>query len=674
MAKIQIIVPPAPKGEAGTAAAPPMRAPNARYQEATNFERHIPGLMQPELNAAPYRALSAAQMDVGQSIAGAGQQVGSSVASLMTAMQESKDAGDKSRASINFRTVEAAYEQELAEKQTPISERLALWDSKYAPMAQQGIAALKMSPRVAEVVGPELALFNQKMRTGIINSANKEQIENDFQAQENDYKARLEEGDAEGAMEVVSRMFESRHINKAQADARLSDIKRVQQDYEIREDIGRNPRPVLEEMMEIETTGTSDVYDKIKNPILVDKYKKMAREAVNSREVETMQAIDDAKDAGMITTPEDVSRMANGNLTQLQVAAVTANLFRNPEYDPQAVVTVRTEIGAYSPETDDEAMTNFWTLHEKIDRTIPKGMQGALKEDLREEYNRHREGKPKDSNKKLESAINQEITALAKAGMFDPEGYSSKEASSDPAYLLKNRDKHLEVWTKTEAYQERMRGWLEKNPDATPEQVAKQLSATIGRDVTDSAAKIFAPSRMKDPGNNILPPGARDKLRQRLTPDAIRQRLSPRYEFGEGMASTALDRHTVQEVTAYRPGATSDMGLDPRVEGGPLDAHGNRILGQTTMEDYHAGRGEYVTVAMDKKSPWQSKFLTSPRYPGVVFKVMDNGGYGNNKTGRNWIDIAWTDPAQARKFKQRNIPFYMVDAKEARRIAADRES
>jgi len=59
--------------------------------------------------------------------------------------------------------------------------------------------------------------------------------------------------------------------------------------------------------------------------------------------------------------------------------------------------------------------------------------------------------------------------------------------------------------------------------------------------------------------------------------------------------------------------------------------YGNQIWNKTTMEDYKDGKGDYVTVAMDKDSPLQKQYLSSPDFPGVVFKVMDTGGAFNNK-------------------------------------------
>jgi hypothetical protein len=136
----------------------------------------------------------------------------------------------------------------------------------------------------------------------------------------------------------------------------------------------------------------------------------------------------------------------------------------------------------------------------------------------------------------------------------------------------------------------------------------------------------------------------------------------------------AVDSHVVREVTAYRPGGGASMGLSAKVEGGPDDAHGQRILGRTTMEDYAAGRGDYVTVAMDKNSDWQNQYLVSDQYPGVVFRVRDNGGYGNARTGRNWIDIAYTSAAAAKRNKLRDVEFRVVNAADARKIAESRSN
>lgn len=100
-----------------------------------------------------------------------------------------------------------------------------------------------------------------------------------------------------------------------------------------------------------------------------------------------------------------------------------------------------------------------------------------------------------------------------------------------------------------------------------------------------------------------------------------------------------------------------------------MDAYGNQIWGKTTMEDYLAGNGDYVTVAMDKESSLQKKYLKSDAYPGVVFKVMDTGGYGNGKKGNDWVDIAWKDPQKAKETIKKGVTFVVISEEEARGIA-----
>ena len=140
----------------------------------------------------------------------------------------------------------------------------------------------------------------------------------------------------------------------------------------------------------------------------------------------------------------------------------------------------------------------------------------------------------------------------------------------------------------------------------------------------------------------------------------------------EPSTSNYRELHDVGIVTAYRPGGGASMGLNAGIEGADLDAHDTPILGRTTVEDYIDGRGDYVTVAMDKNSSWQGQFLSSPNFPGMVFQVRDNGGYGNGKTGENWIDIAYTDPQKAKSMLLRGVPFTPITPEQAQTLSASR--
>ena len=132
------------------------------------------------------------------------------------------------------------------------------------------------------------------------------------------------------------------------------------------------------------------------------------------------------------------------------------------------------------------------------------------------------------------------------------------------------------------------------------------------------------------------------------------------------------DYHPVGLTTAYRPGGTWEMGLDPDQEGPDRDAYDNPILGRSTMEDYLSGRGEYVTVAMDKNSSWQGGYLESPNYPGVAFKVADHGEFGDGKAGNDWVDIAYSDPKKAAEWSEQKVPFKPISEKRAKEINSAR--
>src|SRR4029077_9189493 len=64
--------------------------------------------------------------------------------------------------------------------------------------------------------------------------------------------------------------------------------------------------------------------------------------------------------------------------------------------------------------------------------------------------------------------------------------------------------------------------------------------------------------------------------------------------------------------------------------------------------------------------------LTSPAFPGTVFRVRDNGSYGNGKTQENWIDIAYTDPQKAKSMLLKGVEFSPVSPEEAQKISESR--
>ena len=66
------------------------------------------------------------------------------------------------------------------------------------------------------------------------------------------------------------------------------------------------------------------------------------------------------------------------------------------------------------------------------------------------------------------------------------------------------------------------------------------------------------------------------------------------------------------------------------------------------MEDYHGRAWRLRDGGHGQEQCLARPVLTSPNYPGTVFRVRDSGAYGNGKTQENWVDIAYTDPEKAK--------------------------
>lgn len=134
-----------------------------------------------------------------------------------------------------------------------------------------------------------------------------------------------------------------------------------------------------------------------------------------------------------------------------------------------------------------------------------------------------------------------------------------------------------------------------------------------------------------------------------------------------GFIRSSETAFTAKLVTHYFPAPCSivrEKGLSCSIEGGSLDAHGNTIWNRTTLEDFRAGRGDYVTVAMDpERRDLQGMYLRSPVFPGILFRVMDVGGFGRGR-GTDWVDIATSNAEKARTETLRDIAFYVFRSPE----------
>jgi hypothetical protein len=373
----------------------------------------------------------------------------------------------------------------------------------------------------------------------------------------------------------------------------------------------------------------------------------------------------------------------------------------DPVYDEEITHKINTAILLYDRQKD-ENLFHYDRLIETIETQTPKHIASRLRERLNDIADRTAKGREGKTNAELLAGYAEKEIELASES-----GYMGKTGKNHKGEVVNEEDRRRNAILTQDA-KLRIYRFLHdpKNENITTEQLNAELSEIINPEADPKEvealkkirAELEASGLIPGPGvpkEDIIPlegegppsgvtgrPGIPKKGSFFPTeeeekasggkgpnyPTKPTSRVAPEVIIPTGGPSST---HLVREVTAYRPGGRS-VGLS-KIEGPDKDAHGAPILGRTTMEDYKAGRGHYVTVAMDIRSPWQNQYLYSPQFPGVVFRVRDNGSYGNYRTGVNWIDIAFKDPAKATAFKI-SAPFQVISAARAKQISSARKT
>lgn len=381
----------------------------------------------------------------------------------------------------------------------------------------------------------------------------------------------------------------------------------------------------LEYMLERTDENGNEFYRKL-DPDVRNRLHRRAKEASVRMDEMAIDEFSKRIDEGAPPTPEEIEAFAKGNdLVGQEFVDNAMKTFYSANPRPLDKIVfnrVKDDIAKYDPENDPMGVQRA-----RFKSTISSLFEGEPKAALLEDL-----GNLVSASKRVDNApANAAAKVFAKAyteGFFG----TTDRTKGDPLVAVERRA----------LAEDKFGNWLKQNPKAGVTEATK-------------AARDF-----------ISAPAAEEELERTM---GVRG--------STGQRGDQMGGFTAGEQTVYWPGPKSEAkkyGLSGAVEGGTKDAHGNVIWGNTTYEDYLEGKGDYVTVAMDIESdPFKQKaYLTSPQHPGVVFRVMDNGGYGNGRTGTGWVDIAFKDPQKALTNKQRNVEFNIISKAEAERIAASR--
>ena len=147
---------------------------SARMQETTNFEGHIAGLQQREMNA-PFGALFAANTAIGQNLMSAGAKIGSEAMDMGFALMKSKDQADISRANNLIQGARGRLQEGHRRQQYPVAPSAvgALGVQMEFRKLTQDIKSIGMSAYSADRVVPKVQSFQSQTRTALLHEGNK---------------------------------------------------------------------------------------------------------------------------------------------------------------------------------------------------------------------------------------------------------------------------------------------------------------------------------------------------------------------------------------------------------------------------------------------------------------------------------------------------------------------
>ena len=477
----------------------------AKMQETTNFEGHIRGLQQREMNA-PHGALFAANTAIGQSLMSVGQEIGQAGVSIGFALQQSKDQGDVSRGNNLWTGIEAAFAEDVAKNNiTSPHQQLALFESKYVPMLKDGVSKIGMSAYSADRVMPRIQANLSKARADLLNKGNIWQAEQDQGAIVSEMESAAASGDLEAQLDANTRLTLARGQSPMQEAQRRGQILEAHKEWQVKELISDNPKAAFEEMEEIEQTGTSDAFPDLKDPSMVTSLKNQARTEKNNREQDALQKVSDGIIEGKIKNRNDIIAEGHGNLTASTINSLEEALVADPAFNTKSISEIKTLINKYNPQADDaENMTQYHAIMERIRTEVPRTMQGNLNADL---YAISQKAVEKGQNvtpkQHFQGELETHIERLGKLGFFDPEGYSTQTANDpkETAYALEHRGQEEQVWQKIERTKGLMRQWLNDNPDADETKAMKYLQELVGPDVRAASAKEW--KAQKEESSNL---------------------------------------------------------------------------------------------------------------------------------------------------------------------------
>ena len=610
------------------------------------------------------------------------------------------------------------FEAEAALK--PATERRDLYLSKYAPRNAQALSQLGLSQEYRDRIFG-LNANNDITITGNLAHANTEELrKNSFQTMENAETNAIAKKKFFEAREAIDDQFIAGHINEATRDEKKRKVTEWEDKGYVEDHTARDPAFVVKHIEETVFKGKeSDLYPHLNTDkaAATKAHGEALTEWNRRREGAQTEILNDILDGGKPVSAVDIQRRGReGGLEEKDIANLVKAAETDVPFDPTAVANATKAVSDYRDQArDDKDMSKRNAIYGQIVTTTPKEIQKLLTEELNASWkNRNDPGTPQQ--KELGETY-QLIDQYRKSGMLVGKDAEGKEVTL-PSGLGTEEGEKTKIVDKVafQAAEQRRsdlyfaaQAYVKDNPHFKAGELKKYINGLAAPDAQQKADNAAGGSMPAPPRPTFyraapspIPPGMEwrygpskpgeapaggpqlptqgpvteeekaervRQLQQRKesasavgTPRSLRETTSFTKAWTRAGVLTGESGASDLTVTAYTPGK-GDISMEGK------DEVASRSGRAYTMEDYQEGKTPWVSVAMDDTSDWQGKFLISPSYPGVIFKVEDTGSAFKGQ-GESKIDIAFRDGSKATNYKE-SAPFAPITKGEMARIESE---
>ena len=472
----------APALQRNTAVMPDMPSvPRDAALDSSSLLRGAASLRERQVDPSGTAAGILALRDLGRAV----KEAAGVPADLAVRMQRAQNTADIARADVIMRDAFSSYQEEMM--QIPEDQWEWEWKANRLKSVHEKISSLNLSQAAKDQLAPDLIQWEGATSIQIRTQAAKQKINNNRMAVNNAKDRAVLDGDLDLAIAHIRNGVASQLFSEAEGEAAILDIEakvrakaKEDQANGIAMAIEIDPSPTIPEL-EKAARGEPSIFGEME-PLKAKRFLSMARQENDYRKIELRDELHNQILTGEILDRETLRVRAGGRLDEKALLSLEKSMGGEIPFDPEKFSQLRTAIVGYDGNADLDG-SQLDKIVTAIQTTVPQNMQRELRNEINHRWTSAvRKGEPVPQMQKFASSLYTEIDGMAKRGVFGQ--YETKKIRGK---TVVDEAKKMEVWTKAEGYKQEMHEWLQKNPEASPEDAIDHFSTLLNPELQEAA-------------------------------------------------------------------------------------------------------------------------------------------------------------------------------------------